>query len=217
MLMLQWEVKLVCDFQDETCDFPCSSNFASCFEFCSCKFRNFTKLKFFNFCDFLLIQTEITLTSWRNCPGNQSAKFFTSVKSTGSNKIFYSGYLDVEKEIPGPLELSVDVSRCDPEVKKCVKNPTQKFKNLCGKLSDKKAFYYSALTTLHPRLECPMKAQRYTATNSSFDLTPLTLLPISGHTWIITLNFYSGEEKVRELALCFEAELKIVRVGWRRH
>jgi hypothetical protein len=34
-------------------------------------------------------------------------KFYTNVKAkAGSNKIFYSGYLDLEKEVFGPLELS---------------------------------------------------------------------------------------------------------------
>lgn len=145
-------------------------------------------------------------------------KFFSTIKSvSNSNRLIYSGYLEVGKQILGPLEAVVEVNRCDPEMKKCEKNPKQHFKHICRRLSDKKAFYYNALSTLHPQLECPVKAQRYTATNSSVDLTPFTFLPISGYIWLVTLKLYSGEEKVKEIALCIELELKIVQVGRKRH
>lgn len=93
-------------------------------------------------------------------------------------------------------------------MKKCEKNLTQKFKKLCQKLTDTSAFYYNALTTLQPKIECPIKAQRYTATNSTIDMRPFTLLPISGYIWVVILKLYSGEEKARELAMCVETNLK---------
>jgi hypothetical protein len=100
-------------------------------------------------------------------------------------------------------------------MKKCEKNPTQTFKQICSKLKDKKAFYYNALTTIHPPLECPFKAQQYTAANSSIDLTPLSFLPINGFLWIITGRIMSGES--REVALCVEGNLRVTRPTSRRH
>lgn len=145
-------------------------------------------------------------------------KFFSNADTlTGTDKISYSGYLDISKDVYGPLEISIDLNRCDLEMKKCEKLPTQKHKNVCRNLNVKKTFYHNAWKTLDPPLECPFRAQRYTATNSSMDLTPFTLLPLSGYMWIITAKLYSGDEKARQVALCLDLNMKVVRVQRKRN
>lgn len=144
--------------------------------------------------------------------------FFAAVNSSAgiANKIFYSGHLEVTEKVPGPLELSIEVNRCDTEMKKCEKHPTQKFSNICHRLNDKKAFYYGALEGIKPPIECPIKPQRYVSTNSSIDLTAISFLPISGYVWITTLRLGSGEKKTNKLVLCVTMEIKIVRAPRKR-
>jgi hypothetical protein len=160
-------------------------------------------------------QSEFSVSSWRNCPGNQPVQVSDDLAiSSASNKVLFSGSLNISKTINGPLELTIDVNKCDPDMKKCEKNPTQTFKQMCLKLKDKKSFYYSILSPFHPTLECPVKAQEYTAANATIDLTPLTFLPVNGYIWMITGKIFSGH--AREIVFCIEANLKIVRTTGRR-
>lgn len=166
----------------------------------------------------IFYQNQFTFSSWGNCPGNQSIKFFVEVDTnrTEANKAVFSGYLEVEREIKGPLDLSIEVNRCDNAMKKCEKHPTTKLDGLCHKLNNKKAFYYGTLANIQPPLECPLKAQRYVATNATFDFTAISFLPLSGYIWLTTLKVSSGEGKVHKLELCILMEVKIVRVDGRK-
>lgn len=157
--------------------------------------------------------------SWKNCPGNQSIKFYVDVNNSAgvANKIFYSGYLDVSKKVPGPMEFVIDVNRCDIEMKKCEQYPGLQFTGFCQKLKDKNAFYYGALSKIDPPFECPVLAQRYNAANSIMDLTALQFLPISGYKWLVTMKIISGEAKNKEMAFCILAEMKITRSGRKRN
>lgn len=139
-------------------------------------------------------------------------KFYTNVSSKGvENKIIFSGQLDLVEEIRGPLELVVELNRCDVEMKKCEKIPTMKFTKLCSRLNDKKAFYYGAFSGIKPRLECPLKEKNYIASNSSIDLTAISFLPMGGFVWLTTFKINSGDEKNVHLVLCVEMEFKIVQ------
>lgn len=133
-----------------------------------------------------------------------------------SNKFYFDGILEVNREVHGPLELLMDMNKCDVDMKKCEKNPPTRFKEFCQKLTDKRAFYYHALETMEPRLECPVKAQEYKAVNSSLDFTPFTLLPVGGYIWAVTLKIVSGSDKKRVIEFCAEINLKIVRSNRRR-
>ena len=135
-------------------------------------------------------------------------KFIADVKSAGLNKFRFSGYVDVSTQITPPLEFTIDVNKCDQGMKKCEKNPTQKLKKPCQRLTDTRAFYYPTLTSIQPKIECPIIAQRYTATNATLDLSPFTYLPINGYIWVISLKLFSGIDKARELAMCVEINLK---------
>jgi hypothetical protein len=161
------------------------------------------------------LQSEFSVSSWRNCPGDQPIQISNDLEiSASSNKIFFSGSLNISKVVNGPIELTIDVNKCDSDMKKCEKNPTQTFKQVCLKLKDKKSFYYSILSPFEPAFECPLKPQQYTTMNSSIDLTPLTFLPVNGYIWIITGKFIAGH--AREIAFCLESNLKIVRTASKR-
>lgn len=158
------------------------------------------------------------IKTFENCPGNFSAiNQMTSNSSDGlPNRIRYSGFLDVVREIFGPLELWVDINRCDIAMKNCEKLPTQKFNRLCHRLTDKKTFYYGAVSTVEPKLACPLRVHRYVSTNSTIDLTMISMLPLSGSVFIGKMWMMSGEGKKSEMVQCATIELMIVRAKARK-
>lgn len=159
------------------------------------------------------------MDSWENCPGNQSIKFYVNVKTDSvgvATKLVYSGYLDVTQTVPGPLDLSLDINRCDISMKKCEKRPSHKFTGLCQRVHDRNTFYHGALSTINPPLVCPLKPQRYVATNSTIDLTAISFMPVNGYIWHTTVKLHSGEGKDRKVAMCIEMKMKIVRAQARK-
>ena len=162
------------------------------------------------------MQNEFSITNSENCPGNQSVQVFINVEnSTGfSNLLVYSGFFNVSKNVPGPLELIVDINRCDSSMKQCEKYPAMKIPALCQKLKDKRTFYYGVLSDIVPPFECPLKAQVYSTNHSSIGLSFLALIPTTGYKWITTTKVFSGRD--REVALCFSSELKTVRAKGRK-
>lgn len=141
-------------------------------------------------------------------------RFYVSVsRNTGLvNHLQFSGSIDVEREINGPLELVVSLNRCDSGMKKCEKFPTQKFAKVCHMFQDKNSLFAGVLATMHPPLGCPIKVQHYEATNSSMDMTTVSYLPLSGSIFMSTAKLFSGEGKRAETVLCTSMEIKIVRV-----
>lgn len=105
----------------------------------------------------------------------------------------------------------MDISRCESStsMKHCENYPSINVPGLCLKLKDKQAFYYDALSSIEPQLECPVKAGNYIANNATVDLSSIAFIPMSGSVWYATLKFFAG--KKRELILCVLAEFKIVR------
>lgn len=160
------------------------------------------------------------ITSWENCPGNQPVQFHANLSAAGAivNKIFYSAYIDVLKEVNGPMELTMLINKCDTDMKKCESRPTIKFADICPGLKDKKSFYYGALANIKPPFSCPGKAQRYVAQNASVDLSVMSFLPVSGFIWKVTVRITSVAAKTREVLMCTLMDVKIQRAKtWKRN
>lgn len=141
-------------------------------------------------------------------------KFYVNVSRAEGlvNHLQFTGGMDVEREVNGPLELVVELNRCDSGMKKCEKFPTQKFTKVCHLLEDKKSMFAGVVATMQPPLSCPMKVHHYEAPNSSMDMTTLSYLPLSGSIFMSTAKIFSGEGKKAEMVLCTSMEIKIVRV-----
>lgn len=116
------------------------------------------------------------------------------------------------KEVKGPMELTVELNKCDASLKKCEKLLTQKVSRLCQRLFDKKNFLHGILSNFQPRIACPVSPQRYVTINSTLDLTAITVLPLSGSVWMGNLKIMSGEGKKAEMVFCANAETQIERV-----
>ncbi|CRK89259.1 CLUMA_CG003018, isoform A [Clunio marinus] len=155
-----------------------------------------------------------SITSWENCPGNQTAKFYIDIKEAfgAPNRVTFSGYIDVEREITSISEVLVETNRCDIEMKTCEKLFPVRFTDLCKKINDKTAFYYEVFAAIHPPLKCPIEVNRYTANNCSVDLSALSFLPLRDHVWRTKTKLFSGKGKAREIIFCLASEMKIVQV-----
>lgn len=153
-----------------------------------------------------------SFTSFENCPGNQPIQVSINLGTVSgfSNKLFYSGSVDVSEVVTGPLELTAFVNRCDFSMKNCEKYPSVKMSSLCQKLQDKGMFFYDIIKNMVPAIECPIQPQIYTSRNSSVDLSVLSFIPMSQSLWLTTIKIFSGKNKT--LALCTIANMKIVQV-----
>lgn len=129
-----------------------------------------------------------------------------------ANKLIFSGAINISREVHGPLELLIEINRCDLDMKNCEKMTTQRFSGMCQKLRDKRAFYYNALTSITPPLECPFEPQNYIATNSTVDLMALAFMPLSDSAWLTIAKLFSGEGKRREIVMCTELEMRVNRI-----
>lgn len=140
-------------------------------------------------------------------------KFFITLSRTAGkpNHVEYSGYLEASKEINGPLDMTIETSRCDANMKKCEKFSVQKFSKLCHMFESKNNIFTGAIATMQPPLHCPIKAQRYEAENSSMDMTALAYLPLTGSIFLSVNKVYSREGKKGELVLCTSLEMRIIR------
>lgn len=154
------------------------------------------------------------LKSFENCPGNQPLKFYVNLSRSAGlvNHLQFSGNMDVEREIYGPLEVVVELNRCENGMKKCEKFPTQKFTKVCHMLQDKNSLFAGIVNKMQPPISCPLKAQHYEAANSSVDMTTLSYLPLSGSIFVSNTKMFAGEGKRAEMVLCLSGEIKIVRI-----
>lgn len=120
--------------------------------------------------------------------------------------------MNVTKKIMGPLEIIIDVNRCDLEMKHCEKYPGHHFKEVCKRLMDTKSFYYGSLSGVQPPLVCPMLPQLHEVKNQLLDLSAISLIPISDYIWIATIKMISSSDtKRKEVQLCLLVEMKITR------
>lgn len=161
----------------------------------------------------ICLKNEFVIKSLENCPGSQPIRFYITLGRTSGhlNHIQYSGYLESSREVNGPLELILETSRCDINMKKCEKFSTQKFTKVCHMFEGKNNIFTSVLATMQPTLRCPIKNQRYEAVNSSMDMTTLAYLPLTGSIFMSTAKLFSGESKKAEMVLCTSTEMRIIR------
>jgi hypothetical protein len=130
------------------------------------------------------------------------------------NKISFNGTIKVNEEFNGDIDFSIEASRCSLDMKTCEKYSALIIREMCKKLKDKKAFYYSALEQISPPFQCPFKAGIYTIAPLSIDLSLLSLFSyLDGYVWVVTfrLVLYDSESKTKKTIFCINSETKITK------
>lgn len=137
------------------------------------------------------------------------------VPKTYVNKLSLHGYITVHQEISGEVDLIMETNKCSLDMKKCEKYSNRTFQKMCDRFKQKNAFFSSAFSSVEPTLQCPIKTGNYTMNNSTFDLTPLTILPLGDNVWVMMFKFISAENgsKRKKISLCLNVEVKILKAG----
>jgi hypothetical protein len=138
-------------------------------------------------------------------------QIFVSYPESSNNKITLNdGMLVVNEEIRGEVVLAYESSRCTLDLKTCEKRKIMNIPDMCKKIHDKNAFYYSALEKISPRLECPVKPGNYTFSELSVDLSIFSLMSLDGYVWIFRLKLTSnnGGSKTKKGIFCVDTEIK---------
>jgi len=126
-----------------------------------------------------------------------------------ADKLLYSADFVIHEDIPGPIEISLEVNRCSLNLKKCEKYPTVRTIGFCEAFK-KKAIYADSLTAFKPPLQCPIKAGNYSATDAELDLGIISFLPSQGYIWLVCIRAFGGASKT--LVMCIQTETKITEM-----
>jgi hypothetical protein len=111
--------------------------------------------------------------------------------------------------------LLMEPSTCRFDIKSCEKKQRAlSFQEICKKIQDKNAFYYSALENINPRLGCPAKPGNHSIPKASLDLSILSAFAFDDNVWNVKLKLYSnsGKSKIRKIISCVDAEIKISKI-----
>jgi hypothetical protein len=138
-------------------------------------------------------------------------------KSNVDNKITFSGHMRVLEEIFGEIDLVLETNRCSIDMKTCEKYTTINIREICKKFKEKNAFYSPAFLSFKPPLECPLKTANYTSPQSILNLALISLLPLDGYVWLVSIKFVSSDNqnKSKKIILCLNAEVEISKTRTR--
>lgn len=127
------------------------------------------------------------------------------------NNFMFSGKFIATKEISGPLELHMGITRCRADRTKCEPVDKVVFINLCDKIYDGKAFWSELTKKFEPKLKCPLAPGTYNFNNGTVDLTIFSKLPLSGYLWIVHLTIVKIDDKKKKntIMYCASADMMI--------
>lgn len=156
---------------------------------------------------------EYSIRKFDNCPTKLPIAVGLNFPKTRGDLIQFAGYMEVHEEIPGDIDFALETNRCSLDMKICEKFTTVNVKGVCKTFKEKDKFYSSILATIKPPLECPLKPDNYTAKQAIIDLKHVSLLPIDGYIWLVTLKFVTSSKgsRAKKLIMCVNAEVKIIK------
>lgn len=136
-------------------------------------------------------------------------------KSNSGNKIAFSGLIVVSEKLFGPIDYSMDCSRCSLDMKSCEKYGIFNIKDVCRKLNDTSTFYSKIIKSFEPPIRCPIESGNYTILPSVMNLDLLEHLPIDNYVYIANAKMVSmvkmNGTKTKNLAHCSNMEMKVVK------
>lgn len=119
------------------------------------------------------------------------------------NNFMFSGKFIANKEIAGPLELHMRITRCSPDRTGCIPVDEIIFINLCDKIYDGKAFWSELTKHFEPKLKCPLAPGTYNFSNGTIDVSGFSRLPLSGYLWVIHLTIVKIDDKIKKNTIVF--------------
>jgi hypothetical protein len=139
---------------------------------------------------------------------------YKSPKSNLNDKMAISGTIMVSEKIIGPIDVSLDSSRCTLDMQICAKYTTINIREVCKKIIDKNSLHSNLLANIKPPLKCPIMPGNYTIEETEFNLAFFAFAPIDGYVYITNVKIVAldKETKARKVVCCFKSETKIVKI-----
>jgi hypothetical protein len=152
-----------------------------------------------------------------NCPipGSSTPAIYLNLSFPEPDyyKLNGKGIAIINEKIDGDASLVVEGSRCALDLKTCQKSTPFKFGELCKKIADEKAFYYSALKDVSPPLRCPIKAGNYTVPESTLDLSMFSKFSLDGYIYVMRFKIIvNGANNVKKTLMCYSVEVEVSKV-----
>lgn len=146
-----------------------------------------------------------------NLPMQVDIKF---PRPSTDNAITSSGTIILSEKITGPLDLSLETSRCTSDMKTCEKYDTVNFKEVCKKMVDPSFMFSYIAANIKPSLKCPASPGNYTIPETKLNLNIISMVPLDGYIYtdIIKLTFTEDGKKSKKLMWCFKVEVKVDKV-----
>ena len=164
-----------------------------------------------------------------NCPEEKNLAILMSLNVNNSakvaNKVLLSGHVESTEKIVGPLEVSLEVVRCDSNAESCTKHDQLKvlkilcvqhillkisqFTGICKFLNRKNGLLADAMNSVQPRLKCPLTPGKYVLKETTLNLSSLSIIVLDDWRYIITFKGLSGEGKNKKLVLCFRFDVLV--------
>lgn len=126
---------------------------------------------------------------------------------TFEKTLTFSAKLIVREKISGPLNLSIESSRCTLDMKSCEYFNTLLFKQICKKFDDPNPLYQKMFGKITPAIKCPIAAGNYTLQQTELDFLVYQFLPIDGYYYNSFLKSTSGGKMV----WCLKTEITILK------
>lgn len=88
------------------------------------------------------------------------AAIFNGTYEIRNSQFQLNGKLSINTKIYGPMEVQIDVTKCDLDRTHCEEHDKIVFKNFCEKLVKTNSFWTRFASTVEPKFACPFKVVR---------------------------------------------------------
>lgn len=146
------------------------------------------------------------------CPNSSSMAIYIddlNIRTPAQNKFIITGTIQINEKIPGALKLYMHVNRCSLDLSHCEQYDRVVIPNLCDKINDKSSMWAPMTKNIRPRMKCPISIGSYVVHNGTFDLNPVSRLPIEGYRWIVKNRIVMGPKKSERELFCCEVDVSI--------
>lgn len=126
----------------------------------------------------------------------------------------FSATVIVKENITGDLDLVVDGSRCNMDMKTCDVRKVLNYKNMCQTMNDKNSMLARVLASVSPPMSCPLLAGNYTVPKTAIDLTFAKMFQIEGYMIVSNYKLVASDKlsKKKKVIFCVYQEFKVITV-----
>lgn len=146
---------------------------------------------------------------YKNLPANVED---LKIVDIARNAFQFNGNFVTTKELRGPLELHLVITKCNQERTGCQLIDKIVFINVCDKIYDRKTFWSEVTKVIEPKLKCPLPPGIYNFNNGTIDLSIFAKMPlVSFGLWIIQLTIVQIDDKKKKntVVFCTNADMMI--------